>query len=269
MQERPTGYEVIPFSAGRRLISDAISMGRYKHNIHGLLEVDVTRARRWIREYEADTGTDASFTAFVIACLGKAVGANRAVQAVRSWRNQLVVFDDVDVTTAVEIEIEGEAIPILHIVRAANRRPYAELSREIAHVKAKGAGSQSALKGRSIVMTLLPSFVRRLFFRLLDRFPVTNKRHGGTVLLTSVGMFSSGGGWGIPFVKHTLSVTLGGITERPVVANGEIVIREMMSLTVTFDHDVVDGAPAARFADHFKSLIESGHGLPEGHETTI
>ncbi len=265
MADQHEGYQVIPFSAGRRLISDAISVGRYKHNIHGLLEVDVTQARQWIREYEAETGTETSFAAFVIACLAKAVDSHRLVHALRNWRNQLVVFDDVDVNTTIEIEMEGEKIPILHIVRAANRRPYADLSREIQEVKAQGSTSQSARKGRSLFMTISPSFFRRLLFRMFAWFPHADKQGAGTVLLTSVGMFGSGGGWGIPFVRHTLVVTVGGIAEKPVVIDGQIAIREMMSVTVSFDHDIVDGAPAARFAESFKNLIESGYGLVEGH----
>lgn len=263
MQGPDEGYTVIPFSAGRRLIADAISQGRTKHNIHGLFEADVTEARSQIRGFEAETGTDASFTAFVIGCLGRAVDEDKLVHALRTWRNRLVVFDDVDVNTTVEIEIEGEKIPILHIVRAANRRPYAELSREIRQIQVEGPASQSALKGRSVFMTLLPSFVRRWFFRVLSRFPHVDKEHAGTVLLTSVGMYGRGGDWGIPFIRHTLAVTLGGIAEKPVVVDGQVTIREMMSITVTFNHDIVDGAPAARFTDRFKGLIESCHGLTD------
>ena len=113
-------------------------------------------------------------------------------------------------------------------------------------------------------MALLPSFIRRWFFRLLAKFPHVEKTHAGTVLLTSVGMFGSGGGWGIPFIRHTLAVTLGGIEEKPVAVDGQVTIREMMSVTVSFNHDIVDGAPAARFADHLKGLIEGCHGLSNG-----
>ncbi len=40
-------------------------------------------------------------------------------------------------------------------------------------------------------------------------------------------------------------------------------IREYPSVTVCFDHDIIDGAPAARFAQRFKELIESGYGLTD------
>ena len=81
--------------------------------------------------------------------------------------------------------------------------------------------------------------------------------------MTAVGMFGEGGGWGIPLASHTLNITLGGIAEKPGVVDGRIEIREYLSLTVTFDHDIIDGVPAARFAERFKDLIEAGYGLME------
>ena len=60
---------------------------------------------------------------------------------------------------------------------------------------------------------------------------------------------------------HTLDVALGGIAEKPGVVDGLIEIREYLCLTLCFDHDVIDGAPAARFTQRFKELIESGYGL--------
>jgi hypothetical protein len=76
-------------------------------------------------------------------------------------------------------------------------------------------------------------------------------------------MFGNGGGWAIPFGTHTLDVALGGIAEKPGVVDGRIEIREYLCLTMCFDHDVIDGAPAARFTSRLKELIESGYGLDE------
>jgi pyruvate/2-oxoglutarate dehydrogenase complex dihydrolipoamide acyltransferase (E2) component len=84
------------------------------------------------------------------------------------------------------------------------------------------------------------------------------KRYMGTVSMTAVGMFATGGFWGIPVPNHTLQLTLGGIAEKPGVVAGQVQIREYLSLTISIDHDVVDGAPAARFAQHLKELIEGG-----------
>ena len=70
-------------------------------------------------------------------------------------------------------------------------------------------------------------------------------------------MFSRGWGWAVPIAPLTLIVTVGGVVERPAVHDGGIVVRAMLPLTVTFDHAVVDGAPAARFIDTLRELTET------------
>jgi hypothetical protein len=57
-------------------------------------------------------------------------------------------------------------------------------------------------------------------------------------------------------------LTVCGIATRPMfVADGTVQPREYLSLTVSVNHDVVDGAPAARFVQRLKELLESGCGL--------
>jgi len=83
----------------------------------------------------------------------------------------------------------------------------------------------------------------------------------GTVGITAVGMFGKGAAWGIPPALPTLMMTVGGIGEKPVLIDGHLALREYLSLTISFDHDIIDGAPAARFTERLKELIESGYGL--------
>jgi pyruvate/2-oxoglutarate dehydrogenase complex dihydrolipoamide acyltransferase (E2) component len=86
----------------------------------------------------------------------------------------------------------------------------------------------------------------------------------GTVFVTSVGMFGKGqSGWGITTTPHSLSLVVGSISWKPAVVEGLIEPREILNLTVLFDHDVVDGAPATRFVRRLLELIESGYGLDE------
>jgi pyruvate/2-oxoglutarate dehydrogenase complex dihydrolipoamide acyltransferase (E2) component len=98
---------------------------------------------------------------------------------------------------------------------------------------------------------------------MAQRFPAAVKRFNGTVVVTSVGMFGSSAGWGIPLAAHTLSLMVGGIERKPVIHHGELQNREHLCLTVSFDHDIVDGAPAARFIQRLVSLVQAGAGLSE------
>jgi pyruvate/2-oxoglutarate dehydrogenase complex dihydrolipoamide acyltransferase (E2) component len=259
MNENGDNYTVIPFPTIRRLMVDGGRMGRQKHTVHGLVERDVTQARRAIREHKARTGVALSFTAFVIACLGRAVDINKHMHAYRNWRNQLVLFDKVDVSTLFEVEVDGRKLIRPHIIRAVNKKTFRELHEEIRAFQSEHEGSREANFIRRFVM--LPGVFRRLFYWVLFKNPHLVKDYFGTVLLTAVGMFGSGGGWGIPVPNHTLQVTLGGMAEKPGVVDGRIEIREYLSVTISFDHDLVDGAPAARFIQQLKELIESGYGL--------
>jgi pyruvate/2-oxoglutarate dehydrogenase complex dihydrolipoamide acyltransferase (E2) component len=109
--------------------------------------------------------------------------------------------------------------------------------------------------------------LRLLFFRVVKKNPHWFKDLQGTVVLTSVGMFGRGGGWGIGFLPtHTLGITVGGISRKPGVHDDRVELREYLHLTLSFDHDVVDGAPAARFARRFTELIEMASVLEEALE---
>ena len=258
------GFVVKPYPRSRRLVVDAARAGSRKHMIHGLVEFDVTEPRRLLRGHKARTGESLSFTAFVLHCVGAAVAEDRMIHAVRDWRGRLVLFDDVDVNTLIEIELEERRFPLAYVVRAVNRRSVRELHDEIRHVqqnpqRSHGQGTFNAISW----YVRLPSFLRGLAYRVLPLNPRWLKGIGGTVSVTAVGMFGEGGGWGIPIPLYTLNLTLGGIATKPAVVDGQIVPRKMLSVTLSFDHDVVDGAPAARFADRLKGLIEGAFGLEE------
>ena len=238
---------------------DGGRLGLQKHTVHGLVEFDVTRAREAIREHRARTGESLSFTAFFLACLGKTIDMNKHMHAYRNWRNQLIVFDEVDVNTLFEVEVDGKKTILPHILRAVNSKTFREIHQEIrAYQQDHRSSGESKLIDRFV---LLPGFARRLFLRVLLKNPQFIKDFYGTVLVSSIGMFGTGSGWGIPVPNHTLQLTLGGIATKPRVFEGRIEEHEVLSVTISIDHDIIDGAPAARFTQRLREFIESGDGL--------
>ncbi len=259
-------HEIKPFSKSRQMVVEVLHLGEHKHIMHGLLEVDVTTARRFIRQYEARTGDQLSFTTFIIACLGKAVAEDKTVQALRLGRHKLIVFDDVDVGTMVErTTVEGEKVVRGYVFRAVDKKTYQEINREMQEVQSRPADEVMPRQIQVIgdIVLALPEFLRRFFMRFAFGNPYGLRQVSGTVGVTAVGMFGEGGGWGIPTGSPMMLLTLGGIAEKPGIVDGRIEPRDYLSLTISFDHDVVDGAPAARFAGHLKRLIECGYGLAE------
>jgi len=259
MKQKRTGYEIVPFPRGRHAIVDSMIQAQRKHVTHALLELDVTEARCYLGQHKARTGESLSFTAFIASCLAKAVDEDKHLHAYRKGRNRLVLFDEVDVSVAVERELGGERMPLLPLViRRANEKTLREIHDEI-----KSSQARKVEEPRGMwLYAALPTFARVLFWRTLNKNPDLMKRLAGTVALSSVGMFGRGAGWGIPLPLYTLTLTVGGIAEKPGVVEGQVQVREYLSLTISVDHDVIDGAPAARFIWRLKKLIERGSGLP-------
>jgi pyruvate/2-oxoglutarate dehydrogenase complex dihydrolipoamide acyltransferase (E2) component len=260
MKQQHADYQVVPYPKIRRWMAAMFRSVQHKPMIHGLLEVDVTRARAHLREHKANTGESLSFTAFLTACLAKAVDEHKAVQAIRFGSKRLILFDDVDVYLPIEHDMAGQKQVLPSIIRAANRKTVREIHREIRAAQVQGV-TKDLMRFQS-----LPTLLFQPYLWLGNWIGRTHprwwKKNVGTVGITAVGMFGNGAGWGIPPAPPTtLMMTVGGIAEKPGVVNGTIAIRDYLSLTLSVNHDIVDGAPAARFTQRLKELIESGYGL--------
>ena len=271
MKKLQNGYEIVPFPKSRRMLAATYPAVRRKSMTHALIEVDVTEARKCLREYKERTGESLSFTAFIIACVARAVDENKLLNACRKGTKQLVLFDTVDVATAIEREMAGWKQPIIHIIQAANAKSVTDIHRDIR--AAQTSEIKQAWKGWEAepLLEILPMPVIKILWAIFwwsrGRYPSVQTRFGGTVGLTSVGMFGKGGGWALALPYHTLDVAVGGIAEKPGVKDGHIAIREYLHLTLSFDHDIIDGAPAARYTARLKELIEQGYGLLEQDTT--
>jgi len=253
-------FQIISIPRERRFAEDAGYLGRRRHIIHGLVEADVTTARTFMRAHKEKTGESLSFTSFIIYCLAQAVDEHKVLNAYKNWRNQLVIYEDVNINTMVEVEFEGKKAPMPYIIQAANKRSFREIHDEIRRTQ-----SQPHVTRESNFMRLflnLPAFLRRFFYWFVMRVPQSFRQYSSPVLVTSVGMFGKGiTWWGIPFPNFTLTVTLAGMATKPGVVEGRIEVREYQCMTISIDHDIIDGAPAARFGRRFIQLVESAYGL--------
>jgi pyruvate dehydrogenase E2 component (dihydrolipoyllysine-residue acetyltransferase) len=79
---------------------------------------------------------------------------------------------------------------------------------------------------------------------------------GGTFTITNLGMYDIVAFTPIINMPEAAILGVGSITLQPVVREGQVVARQMTVLSLVFDHRVVDGAPAARFLQYIKNLIE-------------
>jgi pyruvate/2-oxoglutarate dehydrogenase complex dihydrolipoamide acyltransferase (E2) component len=262
MKKTHVGFAVVPYPKVRRVVNDIGLRGRRKPIIHGLMEMDVTESRRILQDYRTRTGDRLSFTAYIASCLARALEENKSLNAYRKGRKRLVIFDDVDLTILVEHRIEGERVPTAHVCPAANRKTIREIHQDISNAQAVN-WQNADIKGFRRILVSAPGFVRRFLWQRVRDNPFSWKKQAGTVVLSAVGMFGSGAAWGIPITFHSLGMTIGGIAEKPGIIDGRIEVRRFLSVTLSVDHDIIDGAPLARFTQRLRELIESGYGLDE------
>jgi pyruvate/2-oxoglutarate dehydrogenase complex dihydrolipoamide acyltransferase (E2) component len=274
MNKKTGSYQIIDFPIERRAMPAYLDLKTGRHVMYALLEVDVTVARKFIEDYKARTGEQLSFTGYLAFCLAYAVDENKAVQACRKGGKQLVVFDDVDVGIMIELKQGETRVLTGYVIRGANRKTYQQIHQEIRSVQSKPVPSNNGMPAwfRSALLFPWPLSVlfKALFRTIVRRNPTIVTSMAGTVGISSVGMFGKGhSGWGISGGTHGLDLVVGGTARKLAEVEDRIEAREMLSLTIIFDHDVIDGAPAARFTRRLVELIESGYGLDEGQPQKV
>jgi pyruvate/2-oxoglutarate dehydrogenase complex dihydrolipoamide acyltransferase (E2) component len=221
----------------------------------GLFQVDLTTARQVLGE----TDPPLSLTAYVVACVGRAAASHPQVHAYRDWRGRLVEHHHVDVQVLIEVPTDQGPFGLVHVIRDADIRSVVEISDEIRAVKAHPSSTGN---GR-LLDTLAPALGRvpglyRAMYAVMSR---SHRVHDaiGTVQVTALGMFADGGGFAIaPPSLASLAVVVGGISSSPVAVDGHIGTIELLDLTVSIDHNVVDGAPATRFGADFRRILQRG-----------
>lgn len=258
-------YQIRPFSKARADITLVSQEGKRKLKVHALLEVDVTNAHAAITALKGKQ--DISFTGWIVKCVGQAAHEHHQVNAYRLGRRKIVFFDDVDIPIPVERTIDGEQRPLAYIVRKANDKSVAEITKEIRIVQQQAVETTTEVLGANLTRfeqwTLhAPLWIKKLGLHLLRRQGVLKKKHLGTIGVTAIGMKGRFPGWviGMGGPIATL-VAVGGITKKPWVVDDTIRVRDILHMTITVDHSIIDGGGLARFVSRLVELLETGYGL--------
>jgi len=190
-------------------------------------EVDLTATQelrgRYRERFEKDYGVKLGFMSFFVkagvAALKKFPVLNASVDG-----NDIVYHEYYDIGVAVSTD-RGLVVPI---VRDADTKGFAAIEKEIADYARK------AREGSLVIEDLT----------------------GGTFTITNGGVFGSL--MSTPIVNAPQSAILGmhKVQERPMVVNGQIAVRPMMYLAVTYDHRIIDGREAVQFLVTIKDALE-------------
>jgi len=227
--EVPQEEEVRPLSGALRAMAEHMALStRTAARVTTMAEVDMTelvRLREALREkFKQDYGVSLTYVPFVIRAICQGVKEFPILNA--SLRGEEVVFHrSVHVGIAVDT---GESL-LVPVIKEAAKKGIVELSREALQLTEKARAGKLTLR----------------------------EIQGGTISLTNAGVY--GALLATPIIHQPQSAILwmGKVMETPVVREGQIVIRSMMYLCLSYDHRIIMGAQAVRFLQAVKKSLEN------------
>ena len=189
-----------------------------------VMELRNRRKKEFQERHEVRLGYMSFFTKAAIGALKAFPKINAELQG-----NELVLKHYYDIGVAVNTD-QGLVVPV---VRDADKKGFADIERDIMEF------GQKAREGTLSIEEL----------------------QGGTFTITNGGIFGSLNSTPILNIPQVAILGMHKIQQRPMVVNGEIEIRPMMYLALSYDHRIVDGADAVQFLVRIKELIEDPESL--------
>ena len=188
-------------------------------DMSAVMDLRARRKEAFKQKYGVNLGYMSFFTKAVVGALKAFPEMNSELQG-----DELVLKKYYDIGVAVSTE-EGLVVPV---IRDADRKTFAEIEQEIADLATKAREGKLAL----------------------------SEIQGGTFTVTNGGIYGSLNSTPILNVPQVGILGMHAIQERPVARDGEVVIRPMMNLAVSYDHRVIDGATAVQYLVKIKQMIE-------------
>jgi pyruvate dehydrogenase E2 component (dihydrolipoamide acetyltransferase) len=215
----PKIKEIIPLTGFKKTSAERVSAS-FKTAPHStiIMEVNVSKAGGLHEKLQV------SYTAILVEAVANALVEHAIINSTLDG-NQIKIFDDVNVGLAVATEI-GLVVPVIH---NADRKSLKEIDTAIKEL------TEKARQGK------------------LAKEELT----GGTFTVTNLGMY------GVEFFTPIINppeaaiLGVGKITEKPVVIEGKVEVKPTIMLSLSYDHRIVDGAPAAAFLMKVKEKIEN------------
>jgi pyruvate/2-oxoglutarate dehydrogenase complex dihydrolipoamide acyltransferase (E2) component len=241
--------------------------------VYGRMEVDMTMAMNFARKESARTGIRITETHLLLRALALCLKEYPDANVIIRWNR---VYSRKRVNIFCQVAVPGERPELSGVlVRDADAKDPAAIARE---VQEKAAAIRKGTD-RELVRTLrlldrIPGFFYGPMLRLinffqytlnfdLSRFGIPKDPFGGAAV-TSLGSLGVSEAYAPlpPITRMPIVVSVGKIEKKPVVRNGQIVIRPMCVLCTTFDHRMMDGYRAAKLAKYVKRYLAD----PEKYE---
>ncbi len=219
------------------------------------IDIDMT----WVEEIRAklkSMGSKVTVTAILLKAIAIAQRAHPDSRTASLPWGRTVTFNDIVAGFTVERFVDEQPAVFFGAIKNPDTKSVEEIASEL---KLYSDSDMSSLEhlDRQDNFSKMPWLLRRLILWVGMRYPAVRLKYlGATFGLSSIGK------WGakalIPPCVSTSTFGIGEIEQRAVVRDGKIVVRPMMTLTLNFDHRMIDGGPAARFVNDVKRLLEGG-----------
>ncbi|MFP3418604.1 dihydrolipoamide acetyltransferase family protein [Bacillus sp. SIMBA_154] len=212
----------------RKVIADRMSQSAFTApHVTLTSEIDMTKAKEVRKQLlpaiEKETGYRLSFTEIIIHAVSNVLTRHPQINMTFD-QNELHFHEDVHIGLAVAVK-DGLMVPV---ISHSNQKGLKQLTKEAKEI-GRNARDQK----------LLPDQLK-----------------GSTFTISNLGMYAIDTFTPIINQPEVAILGVGRIQEKPVVIDGEIQVRSMMGVSLSFDHRVVDGAPAAAFLTDLKKVLE-------------
>ncbi len=239
------------FNTPWRVTAAAIYTAPSDSRVYGSLDIDVTDAKRFMDE-KRKSGTKITMVHLTTAVLARAVAFDVPELNCFIRRGRVVGRKRLNVMIPVMLDSQSGVTSV--IINDAHARPVSDLAAEIRELARNSrSGEESKASKNKYLLNKIPWPLRRAVFKLLKWLTVDLglelRRLGlssdsfGSFIVSDIGSFGLTSGMAalFPAAKIPAVIIMGKMEDKPVVRDGEIVIRTILPLTGTFDHRIVDG----------------------------
>ena len=219
-----SSYEDKTVSQMRKTIARRLSESKFTApHFYLSVEIDMERAMEVREQLNQNSDVRISYNDLVIRSVASALKKHAVINA--SWLGDRIRYNhDVHIGVAVAVE-DGLLVPV---IKHADRKTLSQINGEV-----------KMLAGKAKDKKLQP-----------------DEMQGNTFTISNLGMFGIEEFTAIINPPDACILAVGGIIQKPVVKNGQIVVGNTMKVTLSCDHRVVDGASGAQFLQTLKSILE-------------
>lgn len=218
-------YEDTPVSQMRKVIARRLGESKFTApHFYLTVEINMDKAVSMRKSVNEVSPTKISFNDFVVKASAAALRLHPAINS--SWLGDKIRTNkDVNIGVAVAVP-DGLLVPV---IRYADMKTLSQINTEV-----------KTLAGKAKNRKLQP-----------------DEMSGNTFTISNLGMFGIAEFTAIINPPDSCIMAVGGIIQKPIVKDGEIVVGNMMKVTLSCDHRVVDGATGAEFLNTFKAILEN------------